>query len=159
MTWFIQDGETAGERALWASVVRRATFDYIQYRGKAKYKLKWQRSKNFLFGNAMAEEGATFEDICASLGWNIDYVRRIIEKLDRSDMKVLEPSRFKDEYLKSYAEPEVASPVKRWEVSDSPVPLFMEFLYSRDYREPLRPKRVPMPAFQFSGPLVQWQVA
>jgi hypothetical protein len=157
--WHIQGSDTAGERALWASVVRRATFDYVQYRGKAKFRLKWQRAKNFLFGGAAAEEGATFDDVCAMNGWNVDYVRRIIQRLDRSDMKVLEPSRFKDEYLKSYAEPEVGGPRKRWDVADSAVPLFQELLYSKDYREPVRPKPAPIPSFSFSGPLVQWQVA
>lgn len=155
----IMDRAYVGERLMWVSVLRRAVFDYVQYKGSAKKELEWKRANRFLFGDPKeSEDGASFEDICAMFGWEPSYIRRIIKSLDRSDMKMLEPSRFKDEFKMDSSMPD-APDGRRWASVDGAIPLLTWLTYSRQYREQLKPKPVAeAPSRQIFG-LVQWQVA
>jgi hypothetical protein len=157
--WEFQSGENVPERVLWASVLRRTVFDYVLYKGKAKFELKWRKAHKFLFG-MQDEDGVTFDEICCMFGWEPDYVRRIIRNLDKADMKMLEPSRFKEDFSRSCEEPDNPVSFRRWQHVDSAVPIVQGFLYGKDYRAPLmlRPIRWARPVV-LTYPLVQWQGA
>lgn len=157
--WEAQAGKNVPERVLWASVLRRTVFDYVLYCGKAKFELKWRRAHRFLFSN-QDEEGVTFDDICSMFGWEPDYIRRVIRSLDKIDMKMLEPSRFKEDFSRSCEEPGNSVAFRKWERVDSAVPVVQGFLYSRDYRAPLMLRLVwrTKPAV-LAYPMAQWQRA
>lgn len=141
MGWTIQDDETVSERVLWASVLRRAVFDYIQYEGKPKDKRKWYRAKKYLFDDGVSVDGgASFAEVCTMHGWDKDYIRRIIAKLDRSDIKVLEPSRFKSSYITMYEKPKLPAHSRVWAITGSLVRLMPRFRYGKDFQHQLTPK-------------------
>jgi hypothetical protein len=157
--WEFEDATNTGEKLLWASVLRRSVFDYVQYKGKGKFEMKWKRANRFLFGDEK-EGDVSFDEVCAMFGWEPEYVRRVIKKLDRSDMKVIEPSRFKDDYKQYYDEPETSRHSRcTWECTKMAVMIMPWFLYSKHYREGLIPKPVKPDPIPLTSPLVCWQGA
>jgi len=92
---FIFDKElTKSEQLLWLSVLRRAVYDFVLYKGVGQYKLDWQRAYQYIFCNKRPADGLTFEEVCFSFGWEPDYIRRLTKKLTRADIKKLEVNGF-----------------------------------------------------------------
>jgi hypothetical protein len=144
------------EKMMWVGVLRRAIADYVLYKGMRKHRIKWQRSSKFLFGGEPAGDGLTFDEVCGLLAWEPDYVRRKIRDLERTDIRKLESSKFREDFeLESNIPAHQDAP--RWEAARS-TPKFTKFSYSESYRDPvtLRPARSRLP---MSVPVVQWQAA
>jgi hypothetical protein len=91
---FIGKNSTSSrEKMLWASVLRRAVFDYVIYKGVRRKRLDWMKAHQYIFSEgARHENGLTFNEVCALFGWDPDYVRRLTHGMARSDIKRLIPS-------------------------------------------------------------------
>ena len=75
------------DRLLWAAVVRRAIHDFVLYKGLRRKSLDWKRAHQYLFGKEIrCENGLSFEDVCAILDWDPDYVRKLTNMMQRSDI-------------------------------------------------------------------------
>lgn len=142
-------------KLFWAAVLRRAVFDYVLYKGVGKRKLEWQKAAQYVFTKGLRyEQGLSFEEVCELFGWEPDYIRRLTTKLDKSDIKRMETSSFKEELTQDA----LASAVKKagsWKTSNFALPFYPRMLDEFTFigevkvirRETLA-RRVPM---------VQWQ--
>jgi hypothetical protein len=82
------------DRLLWAAVVRRAIHDYVLYKGVRRKSMDWKRAHLYLFGEGVRhEEGLSFEDVCALLEWDPDYVRKLTLMMQRSDIMKSTPKK------------------------------------------------------------------
>jgi hypothetical protein len=97
VTWKSLSSISSEEKILWFCVLRRAVFDYVLYRGSGKHKLRWKKAASFIFGARPDEaEGLSFEDICALLTWEPDYVRRLVRSLNKSDIGRIETTKLRE---------------------------------------------------------------
>lgn len=118
----------ARAKMLWASVLRRAVFDYVLYKGVAKKQREWQYAYQYIFVlNQEYENGLSFEEVCDIFGWEADYLRRLTTQLTRSDIKRLEVSSFKDELTQENVET-VVKKVTRWKTSKFATPFYPKML-------------------------------
>lgn len=149
-----------GERMLWASVIRRAIFDFILYKGLRQHSLEWKRSCQYLFTpDQTYENGYSFEEVCELFGWEPDYLRRRISKLTRADIRRMETSDVRDEFVYN----EIAAVVEqteRWKTENFAAPFLPLYKYNREYREKLRPRIVRRESHLGEVvPMMQWQAA
>ena len=87
------------QRMLWLSVLRRAVFDFVLYKGARRHRIEWQTANKFIFETACDEgDGLTFEQVCGLFGWTPEAIRRRISKLERSDIRKLESTKLKDDF-------------------------------------------------------------
>ena len=115
-------------KMLWASVLRRAVFDYVLYKGVAKRQRDWQLAYQYIFVKDQEyEDGLGFDEVCDLFGWNSDYLRRLTTMLTRSDIKRLEVSSFKDELTQETVE-SVVKKVSRWKTSKFATPFYPTML-------------------------------
>lgn len=146
------------EKMLWLAVLRRAIFDYVLYKGIGGRSIDWKRANQYIFGDSVSHEyGLNFEEVCALFEWNHSYVRKLTKKLTRSDVRKLESSRFKEEFIFNIME-EIVRQGLRWRSVDSSVPFFPPERYCEDYRKlvTLRPvayEREPIANFI---PSIHW---
>ena len=89
--WEYVDGQYFGEKMMWVNVMRRAIHDYVLYKGTVKHSLVWRRANMFLFGDQDFEDtGLRFEEVCGLFGYEPGYVRRLIGKMSRVDVRRME---------------------------------------------------------------------
>jgi hypothetical protein len=118
----------ARAKMMWASVLRRAVFDYVLYKGVAKRQREWQLAYQYIFvPNQEYENGLSFEEVCDLFGWEPDYLRRLAVQLHRSDIKRLEVSSFKDELTQESVEV-VVKKVSRWKCARFATPFYPRML-------------------------------
>jgi hypothetical protein len=118
----------ARAKMLWASVLRRAVFDYVLYKGVARKQREWQYAYQYIFiKDQEYENGLSFEQVCDIFGWHPDYLRRMATQLTRADIKRLEVSSFKDELTQEAVEC-VVKKVSRWKTSKFATPFYPKML-------------------------------
>jgi hypothetical protein len=148
------------ERIFWAHVLRRAVFDYVLFKGVGSRKLDWQRAFQYLFSPGLLyENGLSFEEVCGLFGWDPDHLRRVIPKLTRADIKKMETSSTREDFV--YDEVAVAvEQTERWKTENFAVPFLPLSQYNREYRNKLMLKKVARHRPMLSPvPVVQWQMA
>jgi hypothetical protein len=155
--WYDVSGTNCAEKMMWVNVIRRAMFDFVLYKNKRQFEVRWKRAYAFIF-ESDEYAGLTFDQVCSLFGWNPGYIRRLIEKLDRSDIRRLESQRFKEEFRQdTEAVPPLTGP--RWAASPAAVPIFTHLIYSRDYRPRISVRKVPEFGLDRVAPLVRWDAA
>jgi len=157
--WYDVSTTNCAEKMMWVNVIRRAMFDYVLYKNKRQFEVRWKRAYAFIFeDNGEIDEELRFEEVCSMFGWNPSYIRRLIEKLDRGDIRRLESQRFKEEFRQDTS---VITPSAgpRWSSSPAAVPIFLHLIYSREYRPSISVRQVPAVGFDRSVPLVRWDAA
>jgi len=145
------------EKMLWLMVLRRAIFDYVLYKGIRKRERDWKLSFQYIFQDIKCEEGLTFDEVCGLFGWHPEYLRRIIPKLTRADVKKLEAAKFKAEFLMDTLS-EIANYNIRWS-SGYAVPFFPPYNYTAPYRKALTPKKVQFNRFNWFVPMIEWEMS
>jgi len=144
-------------KLLWASVLRRAVFDYILYKGMRSHSLEWKQAFQYIFvPNQSYENGLAFEEVCEVFGWDPDYLRRITTKLTRSDVKKMDTTQFKDEFVYD-AITAVVAQTERWKTERFAAPFLPLYQYGKKYREGLKPRLVCRETFLLFPPMVQWE--
>jgi hypothetical protein len=150
-----------GDKMLWFSIMRRAIFDYVLYKGSGKHQLQWQRAYQFLFEpHTKTEAGLSFDETCALFRVEPDYVRRLINKLKRPDLKKIETTKYREDFtdedsMRFFVE------VLYWDSAKVAVPFFPPYNYSKLIREKLRLRSLPRQERQVSMPRpgVAWAAA
>ena len=158
--WYDVKNKHFPEKMMWLGVLRRAIFDYVLYDGKGSMRLTWKRARQFLFveGAVCYEGGLTFEQICGLFGWEHTYVRRLTLKLTRTDVRKLESSRFKEEFVFN-ALSTVVEGFVRWDNSFMAAPRLESYRYSPRFRRMLTPHLVRRAFSGTTTPLVKWGMA
>jgi hypothetical protein len=151
-------------RMLWAAVLRRAVFDYVLYKGVRAHSLEWKRALRFIFTDgaryelgALQRSGLTFEEVCEIFNWDADYLRRLTTKLTRNDIKKMETTQFREDFVFDIVRV-VVEQTEKWKTANFAAPFLPLYRYSPEYREQLRPTVVRRETFFNSAPhMVQWQ--
>jgi len=140
---------------LWVSVLRRAVFDYVLYKGVAARKLDWQRAFQYIFTKGLRyDNGLSFEEVCSLFSWDPDYLRRLTLQLTRADIKRLETSSFKDDFSEDLVS-SIVEKSGRWKDSNSALPFYPRMVDEFIYMAPT--KVVRKETLARKAPLVQWQ--
>lgn len=147
-------------RMLWAAVLRRAVFDYVLYKGVRAHSLEWKRAFQYVFSEEQSyEKGLSFEEVCDIFDWDADYLRRLTTKLTRDDIKKMETTQFREDFVFDVVKV-VVEQTEKWKTTNFAAPFLPLYRYSPEYRERLRPKVVRKEAsFNWAPCLVQWQNA
>ena len=148
------------EKMLWVAVLRRAVFDYVLYKGVRQFSLEWKRAYQYLYTPGMKyENGYSFEEVCELFSWDCDYLRRKIPLLTRADIKKMETTAVRDEFVFNEIS-SVVEQTERWKTERFAAPFLPLYKYNREVREKLKPRVVQMESHICSIiPMVQWQVA
>lgn len=148
------------DRMLWASVLRRAVFDYVLYKGSARKALDWKRAYQYIFVEELDyDEGLSFEEVCALFSWEPDYLRRMTSKLTRADIKKMETTQFREEFVYDTVSL-VVEQTERWKTSNFAVPFLPITKYSEETRQKLKPRVVHKESLLGpTVPMVQWVFA
>lgn len=141
---------------MWLGVLRRAIFDFVLYKGVRAKSVDWKRARLYIFTDGVRcdEDGLSCEEVCGCFGWDVDYVRRLVRNLVRADVRKLEASRFKEEFMLSIIEAAVECTL-RWD-SGSAAPFLTNRQYLPEYREPFTARRVSVKRTDTAPPLVRW---
>lgn len=141
-------------KLFWAHVLRRAVFDYVLYKGVGARHLDWQRAANYIFSPGLQyENGVAFEEVCELFGWDPDYIRRLTVQLDRSDIKRMETSSFKEDLTQDVFEAMVKES-SRWRITNSALPFYPRMI--DDFASIATPRVVHRESLVRKVPLVQW---
>jgi hypothetical protein len=158
MSFVLKEEAPFEEKILWAAVLRRAVFDYVLYKGVRAHSLEWKRAFQYIFSEGVRYEvGLSFEDVCGLFGWEPGYLRRLVTRLTRADVKKMEIGQVRSEFLFNL----VASAVERtqrWASFKAAVPFFPKFDYSQEYREALEPWVVWEESYSSFVPKVHWHI-
>jgi hypothetical protein len=148
-----------GDRMLWAAVLRRAVFDYVLYKGVRQRALEWKHAFQFIFvENQQYENGLSFEEVCELFGWDAEYLRRITTKLTRSDIKRMETTQFREDFVYDIV-CLVVENTEKWKTANFATPFLPLYKFNAEYRERLKPRVVSRETFITSNlHMVQWQV-
>ena len=147
---------------LWAAVLRRAVFDYVLYKGCGSHKMEWQLAAQYIFEEDMEyDNGLSFEEVCELFGWDPGYLRRLSNKLQRSDIKKLEFNTYREDFCLPDDLAVAADRRERWKVARGSVPLFLPYHYVQEIREKLSLKPVTWSLLPqgLNPPMVRWQMA
>lgn len=160
MAWHYVGSICFEEKMLWLSVLRRAVFDYVLYKGIGMKSLDWKRANNFIFGEARGEHSLTFEEICALFSWEPEYVQRLTRNLTRADVRKLETSKFRNEFTLDILSELVKNNLK-WATIGLPVPYFPPKNYTESLRRlvTLQPVKITKPCILVYAPRIVWKVA
>lgn len=160
-----------GVKMLWASVVRRAIFDYVLYKGVGSQSMLWKRAFQYLFVDELEYDNSlSFEQVCSLFNWDHNYLRRLIIKLTRSDIRRMENDKVREEfvddpsleYLKDIQNmiSEMVRNASTWEKFNFAVPFLPPSNHSKTYEEEMTPKLVRKESYlRTSAPMVEWQAA
>jgi len=149
------------ERMFWAAVLRRAVFDYVLYKGSRRHALDWKRAAQYIFEPGLRyENGLSFEEVCELFSWEADYLRRMTTQLTRSDIKKMETTQLRGEFVYDAAS-SVVRQTERWKTENFATPFLpLYHRYTEEYREKFRPKVVGREDLKLGAvPMVQWQSA
>lgn len=146
-------------KMLWASVLRRAIFDYVLYRGVRSRSLDWKRAYQYVFTEgAEYENGFSFEEVCAMFDWDPEYLRRLTTKLTRRDVKKMETSYLRGDFTFNEVEAAVSS-ISEWKISHSAVPFLPSFKFAVGYESLGKQKVVWRETLLKDIPIESWGVA
>ena len=144
-----------GEKMLWMSVLRRAVFDFVLYRGIRKHKKRWLLSRQYIFDREVEyEDTLSFDQVCSLFNWEPDHIRRMVSNLRRQDIKKLEAMRFRADFK---AEPTDGFTPVRVSFEVGPAPSVGFHHYGRDFRRKLELRKAPAPCLGSMAPIVSWQ--
>jgi len=159
MTWKDISNKHFAEKMLWLSVLRRAIFDYVLYKGVGKYKRRWQLARRYIFQEDIEyDDTLGFQQVCDLFGWESGHIRRMCSSLRRSDIKKLEAMRFRADFDPGT----MLQPIKElWVEVEAPVPFLAPHNYSKDYQAAIRLHRVETKSVgpKTLAPLVSWSSA
>jgi len=160
MTWANKNELPFGDKMLWAAVLRRAVFDYVLYKGVRSRSIEWKKSFQYIFTEGLRyENGVSFEEVCDLFGWNPDYLRRLTTKLTRSDIKKMETTQFREDFVYDIVKVTVEN-TEKWKTSNFATPFLPLYRFNEEHREKFRPRVISRETFLSSSiPMVQWQVA
>jgi hypothetical protein len=145
------------EKMLWASVLRRAVFDYVLYRGVRQHSLEWKRAFQYVFTpNQKYDNGFSFDEVCELFGWDPDYLRRKVTTLTRADVKKIETSQVREEFVFDIIT-SAAEQTERWKTENFAAPFLPLYKYALSYRDQMKPRVVRRETFLCMIPRVQWQ--
>lgn len=146
------------EKMLWANVLRRAVFDYALYKGVRSHRLEWQRACQYVFTVGLRyEDGVSFEEVCELFNWDPNWIRRLVTKLTRADIKKMETTQFREDFVFDVVQAVVEN-TERWKTSNFAAPFLPLYHYNAEYREKMKPRTVYRESIlQTSAPIVQWQ--
>lgn len=164
MAWVDVKNGYFDNKMFWNSVLRRAVFDYVLYKGVKSQRRDWKWAKEYIFDGAYYDGGGdpdawglSFDHVCGLFGWDPEYLRRIAKTLTRSDIKKLESSKFRDLFVLDAAE-FIISMVVRWS-HGNPAPFMTRRQYSKDYRKPFILKSTPVAHCRARVPPLSWGAA
>jgi len=147
------------EKMFWAAVLRRAVFDYVLYKGVRRHALAWKHAAQYIFEPGLRyENGLSFEEVCELFDWNAGYLRRMTTQLTRADIKKMETTQLREEFVYDAAA-SVVRQTERWKTENFATPFLPLYRYNEEYREKFRPKVVERETLLGSIPMVQWQAA
>jgi len=154
----LKDDLPFSHKMLWASVLRRAVFDYILYKGVRQYSLEWKRAFHYIFvPDQTYENGLSFEEVCELFGWDPGYLRRVTTKLTRADVKRMETTQFREEFVYD-AVKTVVEQTERWKSEKFAAPFLPLYQYEENYRRRMQPRVVHRESFlTVITPLVRWE--
>ena len=159
--WHDVKNNSFPEKMMWLGVMRRAIFDYVLYRGCGPWSLECRLASQFIFvDDTKYEGGLNCEEVCGLFGWDVEYIRSLVKKLSRADIRKLESSKFKEEFLVDYLSVIVESFV-RWSTFPGLVtPFLTNRRYAPEYRELFRLKTIPNSEMPRAKPsVVRWLAA
>lgn len=142
MSYFYARDLPYEERMLWASVLRRAVFDYVLYAGVRARAMDWTRAYQYVFVPGQRyENGLGFEEVCELFNWDPDYLRRLTTKLTRSDVKKMETTQFRGDFV--YDEVvSVVEHVEKWKTSGFAASFLPRFKFDYETRARIEPSVV-----------------
>jgi len=145
-------------KILWAAVLRRAVFDYVLYKGSGPHSLEWKRAFQYIFTRGVRyDNGVSFEEVCELFGWDPDYLRRLATRLTRADIKKMETTQFREDFVFDAVQVLVEQ-TEKWKTSNFAAPFLPLYKYNEECREKLRPRVVRRETYLGSvTPIVQWQ--
>jgi hypothetical protein len=160
MAFIGKDDVPFGIKVTWASVLRRAVFDYVLYKGSGQYALEWRSAYKYIFvKNVKYEGGFSFEEVCALFDWDPDYLRRMVVKLTRADIKKMEIGPHREEFTFDYVDVAVQH-VERWKTASFAVPFCPYCQYNDEYTSRLTPKIIEQESYIGNHiPFVSWNMA
>jgi len=146
------------DRMLWAAVLRRAVFDYVLYKGVRQHSLEWKHAFRYIFTEGQEyDNGLNFEEVCDLFNWDADYLRRLTTKLTRDDIKKMETTQFREDFVFD-AVKVVVDQTEKWKTASFAAPFLPLYQYAAEYRERFRPRVVRRETFFNSTPsMVRWQ--
>jgi hypothetical protein len=143
MSWVDINKIDFGEKMLWLCALRRSIFDYVLYKGSGRHRLQWQKAYQFIFeSKPRDDDGLSFDDICALFNWPPEYIRRLINKLERADLKKIETTKFRDEFC-DMDDSKFIVHVLHWDLTGFSVPFFPPSNYADRIQSQLRLRPVP----------------
>ena len=145
---------------LWAAVLRRSVFDYVLYKGVRAHSLDWKYAFRYIFVEGQVyDNGLSFEEVCDLFCWDADYLRRLTTKLTRDDIKKMETTQFREDFVFD-AVKVVVDQAEKWKTAGFAAPFLPLYQYNEEYRERLRPRVVRKETFFNSTPsMVRWQAS
>jgi hypothetical protein len=148
------------DRMLWAAVLRRAVFDYVLYKGVRSHSIEWKKAFQYIFTEGLRyENGVSFEEVCELFGWNPDYLRRLTTMLTRSDIKKMETTQFREDFVYDIVKVAVEQ-TEKWKTSNFAAPFLPLYKFNKEHREKLRPRVISRESFLGTSlQMVQWQEA
>ena len=145
------------EKMLWAAVLRRAVFDYVLYKGVRARALDWKRAYSYIFDIGLRyEDGVNFEEVCEIFGWDPDYLRRLSTMLTRSDIKKMETTQFRQDFVYDIVKVSVEH-TEKWKTANFAAPFLPLYKYNSEYREKMRARVVRRESLLGTSPMVAWQ--
>lgn len=132
-----------GPKMMWAGVLRRAVFDYVLFEGRADRKLEWRRALQYVFTEGQRyENGLGFEEVCELFGWDPDYLRRMTTQLTRADIKKMDTSQFRDEFVYDAVKIRVEQ-TERWlSLGGAAAPFLPNYQYNSAQRKKVQAKTI-----------------
>ncbi len=158
MAWEYLDSVQFGDRMLWAAVLRRAVFDYVLYKGVRARSIEWKRAFQYIFTEGLRyENGVSFEEVCEMFGWDPDYLRRLTTKLTRADIKKMETTQFREDFVYDLVKVSVEQ-TEKWKTANFAAPFLPLYKFNKEHREKLRPRVISRETFLGAAvKTLQWQ--
>jgi hypothetical protein len=145
-------------KMLWASVLRRAVFDYALYKGVGSHSLIWKKAVQYIFTVGLRyEDGFSFEEVCSMFGWDPDYLRRLTVQLTRADVKKMETAQFRGDFVFDVVEL-VVEKTGKWKTTNFAVPFCPFYCVTDEYKDQIARRPIQRERL-ITGPvpLVKWQ--
>ena len=121
--------------------------------------MDWKRAFQYIFTEGMRyEDGVSFEEVCEMFNWDPAYVRRLTTRLTRADIKKMETSQFRGEFVFDLVET-LVNETEKWKTAHFAAPFLPLYKYSKEYREQMLPRVILRESYSgpFPPPMIQWQ--
>jgi hypothetical protein len=158
MGWASGSSLPFSDRMLWAAVLRRAVFDYVLYKGVRSRSIEWKKAFQYIFTEGLRyEDGVSFEEVCEMFGWDPDYLRRLTTQLTRADIKKMETTQFREDFVYDVVKVAVEQ-TEKWRTANFAAPFLPLYKFNKEHREKLKPRVISRESFFGSSvQLLQWQ--